>query len=67
MFKVETFYVICDSLISEIKRRSTVYDDVYQNFRVFEDLQLTEDIFSKCVDNLINIYREDIDPIEFKG
>ena len=66
LFKVETFYLICDTLHSEIKRRSVVYDQVLQNFLIFVYLDLSEEKFAQCVSNLVENYKDDINQLVFK-
>lgn len=40
-FRIETFNVICDKLITEISTRRTIYKDTLNNFQIFFDHSMT--------------------------
>lgn len=63
-FKVNTYFVICDSLIEELIRRKLAYDNVISKYSFF--LKLTKIKLSEVrvsAEHLCSIYKKDLDVV----
>ncbi|KAB0805389.1 hypothetical protein PPYR_02359 [Photinus pyralis] len=60
-FVVNTYNVICDTLIGEISRRSEVYKEVVKDFQIFFTDDPSQDEINTCVEKLGRKYAKDID------
>ena len=62
-FRVNTYLVIIDRLLSEIKKRKAAYTNVYERFGVLTEIRslADSDITSKCGE-LTRYYDNDIEP-----
>ena len=62
-FRVNTYLVIIDRLLSEIKKRKAAYTNVYECFGVLTEIRplADSDITSKC-EELTRYYNNDIEP-----
>lgn len=65
-FQRNVHYVICDHLISELNRRGQIYENVISNFKLFFVFTLSGEEKVKCINNLINMYKDDIDSKYFQ-
>ena len=59
-FRVFTFCSITDKLSTEMERRSQVYKDVSTQFSFLNNLRLSEEEYSRCCNNLVSFYQEDL-------
>lgn len=65
-FRVESFFPVVDSLISNLKVRSQAYGNVFENFGFLENLIiLDEKDISKSCENITSIYKNDLNHSEF--
>ena len=55
-----TFCSITDKLSTEMERRSQVYKDVSTQFSFLNNLRLSEEEYSRCCNNLVSFYQEDL-------
>ena len=55
-----TFLSIIDTLTNEMERRSKVYKDVSLKFSFLNKLNLNDDEYFKCSQNLVNFYKQDL-------
>lgn len=55
-FKIESFYVICDVLAAELKRRSKAYTIIYNRFQCLFKKSVSDMDFSELIDH----YKNDI-------
>ncbi|KAI0239753.1 hypothetical protein LSAT2_009512 [Lamellibrachia satsuma] len=62
-FRVNTYLVIIDILLSEVKKRKAAYTNVYERFGVLTEIRslADSDITSKC-EELTRYYDNDIEP-----
>ena len=62
-FRVNTYLVFIDRLLSKIKKRKTAYTNVYERFGVLTEIRslANSDITSKC-EQLTRYYGNDIEP-----
>lgn len=58
-FKVQTYYVVCDSIIQELSRRTECYKTVSENFKCF--FTADEYAIEESINNLKTTYCLDID------
>jgi len=57
---VFTFCSITDKLSTQMERRSQVYTDVSTQFSFINNLRLNEEKYSRCCNNLVSFYQEDL-------
>jgi hypothetical protein len=60
-FIVNSFYVICDNLKSELSLRGKTYEMIVKPFRIFFDSEMPKEEEKKAIQNLKDIYKNDID------
>lgn len=60
-FVCNVFNVICDVLISELDSRSKNYKEIVQNFKIFFNKEINKKEKDNCIENLCNLYKDDID------
>ena len=62
-FRVNTYLLVIDRLLSEIKKRKAAYTNVYERFRVLTEIRslADSDITAKC-EELTRYYDNDIEP-----
>lgn len=65
-FICEVYFVVCDTLISEIDKRVACYNDIINNFKVFFDTTISDSAKHECIETLMNLYNSDVDCKVFK-
>ena len=60
-FIVNSFYVICDNLKSELSLRGQTYEVIVEPFRIFFDSEMSKEQKKKAIQKLMDIYKDDID------
>ncbi|XP_050066946.1 zinc finger MYM-type protein 1-like [Aphis gossypii] len=61
-FRVNTFFVIIDKLQTELKKRSSAYDNITNLFGFLTRLDVIDDnLLKKSVNNLVKVYSRDLE------
>ncbi|XP_031336280.1 zinc finger MYM-type protein 1-like [Photinus pyralis] len=61
-FKIETFYVSIDTLVSELDKRREAYSDISRLFGFFGDFRnIEEEELRQCARKIVDTYKDDLD------
>lgn len=64
-FIYNTHYVLCDKLITELRKRNNAYEELEKKFGfLFKDLDRSE--IQKCSKNILDTYSDDLDSDNFE-
>lgn len=60
-FKINTFFMICDKLITELSRRGDAYSAVNDTFNILFVDSLDDERYSKSLKSIEKYYNQDVD------
>ncbi|KAB0804608.1 hypothetical protein PPYR_01578 [Photinus pyralis] len=61
-FKIETYYVSIDTLVSELDKRREAYSDISRLFGFFGDFRnIEEEELRECARKIVDTYKDDLD------